>query len=169
MGVVTGAPTHFLFIWMYTSFYIYLFFTVRWRTAGLQDSILHTGVWKSTPFAQALALQHSSRKCYVAPDLVLFILDFPPVSFSGGVFFSQTPVGPADLHSAKRGAVETGCSELYGVMHYYTIYYYPNVLHPPSTAPPCNEYPVASFRMLMFVSFVLSDVETRNWISKFRM
>ena len=26
-----------------------------------------------------------------------------------------------DLHSAKGGAVETGCSELYDVIHYFTI------------------------------------------------
>ena len=25
------------------------------------------------------------------------------------------------LHSAKGGAVETGCSDLYGVMYYFTI------------------------------------------------
>ena len=43
--------------------------------------------------------------------------------------------------SSKGGAVETGCSDLYGVIYYFTIQYYPNPLHPPPTAPPCNEYP----------------------------
>ena len=45
------------------------------------------------------------------------------------------------LHSAKGGAVETGCSELYGVIYDFTIWYYPNPLHPPPTAPPSAEYP----------------------------
>ena len=45
------------------------------------------------------------------------------------------------LHSAKGGAVETGCSDLYGVIYYFIIYYYPHPLHTPPTAPPCNEYP----------------------------
>ena len=38
--------------------------------------------------------------------------------------------------SSKGGAVETGCSDLYGVINY------PHPLHPPPTAAPCNEYPV---------------------------
>ena len=46
-----------------------------------------------------------------------------------------------DLHSAKGGAVEPGCSDLYGVIYYVTVQYYPNPLHSPPTAPPCNEYP----------------------------
>ena len=44
--------------------------------------------------------------------------------------------------SSKGGAVETGCSYLYGVMYYFTISYYPNPLHPPLTAPPFDEHPV---------------------------
>ena len=34
------------------------------------------------------------------------------------------------------GAVETGCSDLHGVVYYFTIRYDPNLLHPPPTAPP---------------------------------
>ena len=45
------------------------------------------------------------------------------------------------LHSAKGGAVETGCSDLYDVICCFTIQYYPNPLHPRSTAPPSAEYP----------------------------
>ena len=42
------------------------------------------------------------------------------------------------LHSAKGGAVETGCSDLYGVTYYFIMQCYPNRLHPPPTAPPCK-------------------------------
>ena len=42
------------------------------------------------PFAQAFALQHGSRNCHPAPELVLFQPNLPHVLFSGGVFFSQT-------------------------------------------------------------------------------
>ena len=52
-----------------------------------------TGVCeKNIPFAQALALQSSSINCSPAPDLVLRKLIFQNIVFSGGVFFSQTPV-----------------------------------------------------------------------------
>ena len=45
------------------------------------------------------------------------------------------------LNSAKVGAVETGCRDLYDVIYYLIIQNYPHPLHPPPTAPPCNEYP----------------------------
>ena len=48
-------------------------------------------------FLQAFALQSSGRNCYPAPDLVLWWLIFPGVFFTWGVFFSQTPVGLADV------------------------------------------------------------------------
>ena len=51
------------------------------------------------------------------------------------------------LHSAKGGAVERGCSDLYGVIHDVTTQYYPNPLHPPPTAPPCT----VSFHNFKFV------------------
>ena len=35
--------------------------------------------------------------------------------------FFRKPFPCNPLHSAKGGAVETGCSELYDVMHYFTI------------------------------------------------
>ena len=44
-----------------------------------------------------------------------------------GVFFSETPLRfhelriSESLHSAKGGAVETGCSDLYDVIYYSTI------------------------------------------------
>ena len=46
----------------------------------------------NTPFMQAVALRSSSRNCSPAPDLVLRELVLLHVLFSGGVFFSQTPV-----------------------------------------------------------------------------
>ena len=49
---------------------------------------------------------------------------------------------PLSQDSSKGGAVETGCSDLYALMHYFVIWYSPNPLHPPPTAPPCNEYPL---------------------------
>ena len=44
------------------------------------------------------------------------------------------------LHSAKGGAVETGCSDLYDMICRFTKQYYPHPLHPRSTAPSA-EYP----------------------------
>ena len=49
---------------------------------------------------------------------------------------------PSNLHSAKGGAVETGCSDLNGVIYYFAILYYPNPLHPPPTDPPPTAPPV---------------------------
>ena len=46
------------------------------------------------------------------------------------------------LHSAKGGAVETGCSGLHYIVGCFVIWYCPHPLHPLPTAPPCNEYPV---------------------------
>ena len=37
--------------------------------------------------------------------------------------------------------METGCSDLHGVIHDFTVQYHPNPLHPPPTAPPFDEYP----------------------------
>ena len=57
-------------------------------------------LWTTTPLIAALAMQSSSRNCNIAPDLVLWKLVFPPVIFSGGVFFSRTPVSPSAASSA---------------------------------------------------------------------
>ena len=61
------------------------------------------------------------------------------------------------LHSAKGGAVETGCSDFNGVIYYFTISYYPNPLHPPPTAPPCNEYPVCAIMYADALLYVCSS------------
>ena len=55
----------------------------------------NTGVclWKKTPFLQAVDLQSRDRNCCPAPDSMLGRLIFQCVFFSGGVFFSETPVG----------------------------------------------------------------------------
>ena len=47
---------------------------------------------KYTPFVAAFALLNCSRNCYPAPHSVFFKLNCPRLFFSGGVFFSQTPV-----------------------------------------------------------------------------
>ena len=47
---------------------------------------------QNTLFAWALALRSFSRNCFPAPDLALRKPIFLIVFFSGGVFFSQTPV-----------------------------------------------------------------------------
>ena len=62
--------------------------------AGVESAreLLPVSGEKNTPFAQALALQSGSRNCSPAHDLVFFKLDIQSVVFSGGVFFSQTPV-----------------------------------------------------------------------------
>ena len=39
----------------------------------------------------------------------------------GELALMPPPQRPVDLHSAKGGAVETGCSDLYGVVHDLTI------------------------------------------------
>ena len=43
----------------------------------------------NTPFMRALAMQPSSRNCCRPPDLVLWMLVFLRVFFSGGVFFPR--------------------------------------------------------------------------------
>ena len=58
-------------------FYIYLLYQCLWTTLLLRETF---------------ALQHSSRSCSQPLILVVFKLMFPRVLFSGGVFFSQTPV-----------------------------------------------------------------------------
>ena len=47
---------------------------------------------QNIPFGWVLALQSLSRNCYPAPDLVLRKPIFLIILFSGGVFYSQTPV-----------------------------------------------------------------------------
>ena len=47
------------------------------------------------------------------------------------------------LHSAKGGAVETGCRDLYDVIHYFHYIILPQCTAPPSHCTPCNEYPFA--------------------------
>ena len=54
-----------------------------------------TTLWKMSyrfPFMRAMAIQSCSRNCSPAPDLVFLKLIFSYVFFSGGMFFSQTPV-----------------------------------------------------------------------------
>ena len=55
----------------------------------------------------------------------------------------RAPSVPRD--SSKGCAVETGCSDLYDVVHYFSIEYYPNPLHPPPTAPPSAEQSIQAF------------------------
>ena len=52
------------------------------------------------------------------------------------------------LHSAKGGAVETGCNGLHNMRGCFIILYYPHPLHPLPTAPPCNEYHDVSYRVI---------------------
>ena len=47
----------------------------------------------------------------------------------------------ASQDSSKGGAVETGCSDVYDVIHSFIIYDYPHPLHPPPTAPHFDECP----------------------------
>ena len=56
----------------------------------------------NTPFVRAVALRSSSRNSNPPPDLVLRKLILPRVSFSGGMFFSQTSVGHLRLPVGKR-------------------------------------------------------------------
>ena len=42
-------------------------------------------------------------------------------SASSDAAWNPAPKATGTLHSAKAGAVETGCSELYDVMYYFTI------------------------------------------------
>ena len=68
------------------------------------------------------------------------------ITFRGGGAYPPRPA----LHSAKGGAVETGCSELYDVILVYFI------ILPPSTAPPShctprNEYPSSTGPLLVLL------------------
>ena len=66
---------------------------LNWLALRNSLHVAHTGVCeKVNPFVQALALQSSSRSCSLAPDLVLREPIFQMAVFSGGVFFSQTPL-----------------------------------------------------------------------------
>ena len=58
-----------------------------------QNSVDTVSVNKNIPFAQALALQSSSRNCYPAPDLVLFKWILHVSSSLEECFLLQTPVG----------------------------------------------------------------------------
>ena len=65
---------------------------------GFRIPVKHVSGPATTPvFPEPLlrepqALQSRGRNCYPASDLVFFELNFARVFFSGGVFFSQTPV-----------------------------------------------------------------------------
>ena len=54
---------------------------------------------------------------------------------------SPTPERAQALHSAKGGAVETGCSALHYTMYCYIVQDNPHPLHPPPTSPPFADYP----------------------------
>ena len=53
------------------------------EVSTMRDTGVHE---KNTPLGRALALQHSNRNCYPAPDLVCSLSNIPRVFFSGGVF-----------------------------------------------------------------------------------
>ena len=59
---------------------------------GASSIDIPVSVKRYLPLARASALQNSSRNSITAPDLVFLMLIVPRVFFSGGVFFSQTPV-----------------------------------------------------------------------------
>ena len=56
---------------------------------------------------------------------------------------------PPNLHSAKGGAVERGCSGLHYIIGCFIIWYYPHPLHLPPTAPPFDEYPMKKIQLIM--------------------
>ena len=61
------------------------------RTFGVAFKAIKADTEK-LPFTRAFAFQHSSINYSPAPDVVFLKLISPRVLFSGGVFFSQTPV-----------------------------------------------------------------------------
>ena len=68
--------------YVYLSLYLYIYIYIL-SVYMTYD----TGVCEKTPVGRAPALQHSSRNCSPAPDLVFCRLTFPQVFSSRGVFF----------------------------------------------------------------------------------
>ena len=64
-----------------------------------------------THSARALALQHSVGNCSPPPDFAFSKLTFSRALFSGGVFFSQTPV---HLRQAEHAASYLSCCMVAG-------------------------------------------------------
>ena len=52
------------------------------------------------------------------------------------------------LHSAKGGAVETGCSDLYDVIYQFAIYTTPIHCTPHPLHPPSAEYPIKGHQLI---------------------
>ena len=69
-------------IWCTVCYIVYAMASRRWIRC----------LWKETYFMAAFALQTCSRNRSPVPDLMFRTPISPHVSFSGGVFFSQTPV-----------------------------------------------------------------------------
>ena len=65
-----------------------------------------------TPFRRAFARQSRCRNCSPAPDLALRRLIFPRVFFSGGTFFSQTPVSVAGRRMARSEPLEQADADI---------------------------------------------------------
>ena len=84
----------YIYIYIYTYIYIYVHNIYIYIYIYIYICIhIYIGVCEQTHvFVPALALQSRSRNLSPAPDLVLFKPTFQCVFFSGGVFFSQTPV-----------------------------------------------------------------------------
>ena len=61
---------------------------------------------KNNTFAQAFALQHSSRNCYPAHDLVVFKLNLPRVFVSGGRRARHHAGSHAGRHASARAGAE---------------------------------------------------------------
>ena len=68
------------------------------------------------PSMEALATQASSINCPPAPDLTLRMLLFPPVLFSLGCLFAQTPVV---LRSPQTDGLNVACCAIYYAMLWY--------------------------------------------------
>ena len=104
----------YVYVYIYISLSIYIYIErERERVSQTERSPTHghTGVFEqNTPFRRAFALQHSSRNCYPAPDLVFLKVNFPRVLVSGGVFFHR----PRYLWT-KTPPLETARPELPGI------------------------------------------------------